>query len=150
MKPGWRACLLAGSVAAALAILSTQSSGHTAERPLREIVLVRGILHASAASCSKSPLALRFLNRTAYLCDAEVQRIAVAAPAVADDESPPPAFDVQGEREQLASLTGAPEGARVTLVAEWRPGRVDLFVIEIDVCPCANLERMKPSTDEHR
>jgi hypothetical protein len=134
-----------GSWAAGLAVAALSAiflpppcAGHTKERPLREIVLVRGTSIAADAECAQGLVTLQVMNRTVRLCEGVVRRIAVAAPDIADGASLPASFDLQGERERLAIVTGAPPGTRITVLGEWRPGRKDLFLIEIDACPCAN------------
>lgn len=130
--------MLALTAATLVATLPQRAIAHPKERPLREIVLVRGTVIDTATECPDGLLVLRALNRFFRLCAADARRIAVAAPKVAEAEALPGEFDLQGERERLAVLTAAAPGARVTVLGEWRPGRKDLFLIEIDVCPCAN------------
>jgi len=80
------------------------------------------------------------LNRTLRLCGADVRRIAVSTTEVAEEEPLPATFDLQGERPLLARLTSADAGHRVIILGEWRPGRRDLFLYAVDVCPCGDTE----------
>ncbi len=109
---------------------------HTKPRALKEIVRIRGTVLAADAECSTNPLQVRALNRTIQLCESEVQRISVATVDIAADRGLPPAFDLQGERERIAPMIQAVAGHRVVVLGEWRPGRRDLFLLALDVCPC--------------
>lgn len=133
----------AASLAVLLSVGATAepARGHAQERALREIVLVRGTVQA-ASTCTPA-LELRVLNRSVHLCDATVRRVAVAAADTADQPSPA-SFDLQGDRPLLAPALAAAAGTRLTVLGEWRPGRKDLFAIEIDVCPCPDMEPERP------
>lgn len=138
-----RCTLAATSLATLLSIAAAAepARGHTEERAVREIVHVRGTVQA-AGTCATG-VELRVLNRSVHLCDAAVRRVAVASADVASQPTPT-SFDVQGDRPLLAPIVGASPGTRVTVLGEWRPGRKDLFAIEIDVCPCADREPDRP------
>ncbi len=109
---------------------------HTKPRALKEIVRIRGTVLAADAECNSNPLQVRVLSRTIQLCESEVQRISVATVDIAADRDLPPAFDLQGERERIAPMIQAVAGHRVVVLGEWRPGRRDLFLLALDVCPC--------------
>ncbi len=122
--------ILVGVTAAA------EVGAHTKSRALKEIVRIRGTVLAPDTECSANPLLIRASNRTIQLCESEVQRISVATVDVAADRTLPPAFDLQGERERIAPMIQAGAGMRVIVLGEWRPGRRDLFLLALDVCPC--------------
>jgi hypothetical protein len=42
---------------------------------------------------------------------------------------------LQGERQALARIAAARPNQRVTILADHRPGRSDLFVLTVDLCP---------------
>ncbi len=128
-----------GSLFAACSIgilLSSGVAAHTKARAAKEIVRIQGTVIAPDAECARGLVALRALNRDIRLCDGEVRRIAVTTVETAEEQGLPTTFEVQGERERLAPLTAASAGHRVTVLGEWRPGRRDLFLIALDLCPC--------------
>lgn len=111
---------------------------HTKARAAKEIVRIRGMLAADPAGCANQSIDVRALGKTMRLCEADVRRIAVSTADVAAQQPLPATFDLQGERPLLARLTAAGDGNRVILLGEWRPGRRDLFLFAVDVCPCGD------------
>ena len=129
----------AGSFLAATSLgllLSTGAGAHTKPRAAKEIVRIQGTAIALEADCAHGLVSLRALGRTIRLCNGKVRRVAVATAATAEDQDLPNTFELQGDRESLAPLATNGEGSRVTVLGEWRPGRRDVFLIALDLCPC--------------
>ena len=114
------------------------SLSHTNPAPTREIVRVRGTLSTPESPCPEREFSVRVLGVTVRLCASDVRRIAGAAGAAGEEQLPAVVYDLQGERGVLAQINAASPGSRLTILAEWRPGRRDLFLIDLDVCPCAS------------
>lgn len=115
-------------------------AAHTKARAVKEIVRIRGTLSSDPAACADGAVAVLALNRTIRLCAADVRRIAVSTAEVAEQQPLPKTFELQGERPLLARLAAADAGNRVILLGEWRPGRRDLFLFAVDVCPCGDTD----------
>ncbi len=64
----------------------------------------------------------------------EWRRFGLSAEAAAP-EVEPTAVTLQGERALLRQVATAREGQQVTILAERRSGRADLFVLAVDRCP---------------
>ncbi len=124
------------TVTAALVGFPHIVAAHTQAVAVREIVRLRGTVATPESSCKESEVSVRALARTLRLCGSEIRRIATAAADIDDQASLPVAFDLQGEREPLALILGASAGTRISILAEWRPGRRDLFLIDADLCAC--------------
>ena len=123
------------AIAATLA-LSSGATAHTKSRAAREIVRISGTVLAKDADCDRDLVTVRVANRTVRLCRTEVRRVAVVTVEAAREQPLPDTFELQAERHLLAPLTAAGAGHRATVLGEWRPGRRDVFLIALDVCPC--------------
>ncbi len=126
--------LWAGALVAAW--LVSPSAAHTKPRAAKEMLWVRGtVLSDAKATCAGDVVTLRLWNKEVALCG-ESRRIAVATAEIAADYEKPLAFDLQGDRATLSPLTTAEPGRRAIVLGEWRPGRRDLFLVALDLCPC--------------
>jgi hypothetical protein len=133
-----RKLLILGALLGIAAAAPRPVEAHTKARAIKEIVRIRGTLPSDTAGCADGAVSVLALNKTIRLCGADVRRIAVSTPEIAEQQPLPSRFDLQGERSLLARLTAAGAGNRVILLGEWRPGRRDLFLFAIDVCPCGD------------
>lgn len=115
---------------------TTPARAHTKPRAAREIVRVQGTVHAIGLACTNEITTLDILNRNIQFCASETRRIAVTTTDVSPNHTFPTRYSVQGERSELARILAAKAGERLTILAEWRPGRSDLFLIALDVCSC--------------
>lgn len=124
------------ALACALSALPRSAAAHPKTVAVREIVRVRGTVADGDGKCEGEAIDLRILGKGVRLCGSDVRRIAVAASETADAVPMPSVFEVHGERERLSEITAAAQGTRITLLGEWRPGRRDLFFIDLDLCAC--------------
>ncbi len=132
-----RVFLLTLAVVALTSFLTGGAAGHSKPRAARELLRLSGVVHMTESSCADQWLTLQVLNQPIGFCAREWQRIAVSTANVDDSqETLPRRLDVQGERKELARLEKASAKSAVVLLAEWRPGRRDLFLISLDVCDC--------------
>ena len=118
--------------------LSAPVLAHTKARAAREIIRLQGSLKTTGSDeneCARA-VSLRVLNTSVQICVNEMRQIAVATTEIAKVEVPPAGFEIQGERKDLARLTKLLVSDTVSILAEWRPGRRDLFLIALDVFPC--------------
>lgn len=129
---------MAATVTAAICALIVLSPSTGAAHPktvaMRELVFVRGVVAAAGQECAAPEIGLVVNSQTVRLCAADARRVAVATAEAAGDTTVPTAFAIQGDRERLVQITAAAAGTRVILLGEWRPGRRDLFLIELDLC----------------
>jgi len=105
---------------------------HQPERAVvRELVWLKGKRAGDGA-----PLVLVALGADHHFAVAELKRFPVGEDAVAPQGDFERArLTLQGPRELLARFAGARPDQTVTILAERRPGRADLFVIALDLCP---------------
>lgn len=133
--PNRSACVL--SLVAVLVGSPHLLPAHTNPLPIREIVRIRGTVAGPGSPCPATEVSVRVLGKTVRLCGSDVRRIAVAsAEKPGEEEMPAVLYDLQGERAQLTQVSGAAPEARISILAEWRPGRRDLFLIDLDICRC--------------
>ena len=105
---------------------------HQPERAVvRELVWLKG-----RRGGAEAPLVLVALGADHHFAVAELKRFPVGE----DVTAPQGGFErerlsLQGPRELLARFAGARADQTVTILAERRPGRADLFVIALDLCP---------------
>lgn len=105
---------------------------HQPERAVaRELVWLKGRRGGDGA-----PLVLVALGADHHFAVAELKRFPVGEDVVAPEgEFERARLSLQGPRELLARFAGARADQTVTILAERRPGRADLFVIALDLCP---------------
>jgi len=105
---------------------------HQPERAVvRELVWLKG-----RRGGDEAPLVLVALGADHHFAVAELKRFPVGEDTVASQGDFERArLTLQGPRELLARFAGARPDQTVTILAERRPGRADLFVIALDLCP---------------
>ena len=98
---------------------------------VREIVWLKG-----KRAGADAPMVLVALGADHRFAVVDLKRFAVA-----DVATPEPGdlerarLVLQGPRELLARLADARPDQTVTILGERRPGRADLFVLALDLCP---------------
>ena len=98
---------------------------------VREIVWLKG-----RRAGAEAPLVLVALGADHHFAVAELKRFSVGDAAAAETGDLERArLALQGPRELLARFAGARRDQTVTILAERRPGRADLFVLALDLCP---------------
>lgn len=119
-----------------LAVLLVAGAPATAaahsQPPGREVLRLQGYSGTRPPGFAGTEVALEALGRAHAFYAVEHQRIALEAPA---DTALPDRLVLQGPRQVLARFAAARPEQRVTIVGEWRPGRSDLFVVALDLCP---------------
>lgn len=100
----------------------------------RELLRLQGH-KAEAADCAARAIVLSALGKGEAFCADEYRRLAVATEKPIELEKQPDAIDLQGSRALLARFAKARRDQRITILGEWRPGRRDLFLIDLDLCP---------------
>jgi hypothetical protein len=120
---------------ALLAAAAPPAAAHEAEPvSAREFVRLQGYLAPPPAGVTThGEMALTVLGQPVRFAVAEWQRFAVQADLTADDR--PTQGTLQGERALLRRVSAAKPGQRITILAERRAGRTDLFVVAVDRCP---------------
>ncbi len=133
-----RAALLLPLVWAELA--APAAAHRIAPLPLREVVWLEGRTLAEGAPGRGGrvvTLALLGEERRFEVLDWRVLSPLAAAPA---GLGPPGRMDLEGDRRALARLL-ASSGARLTILAERRPGAAALCLVAMDACTCGALEQ---------
>ncbi len=131
------ACVVLTAVlTGAAGVVAAPLWAHTKSQAVREIVRLKGRVQTASQVCSDRLVTLRVLNQSVLLCAAEERRVAVATSEIAAGKQLPAKYEMQGERAELYRATTAKAGDRMTVLAEWRPGRRDLFLIALDICSC--------------
>lgn len=98
---------------------------------VRELVWLKG-----RRAGDEAPLVLVALGAEHRFAVAELKRFPIGDPAAATEGGfERDRLTLQGPRELLARFAGARADQTVTILAERRPGRADLFVIALDICP---------------
>ena len=139
MSPRPAAWLALTALLAGVAVMvAAPLSAHTKSQAVREIVRLKGKVQSADQACADRLVTLRILQQSVRLCAAEERRVAVATTDIAAGLQLPAEYEVQGERAELYRATTAKVGDRMTVLAEWRPGRRDLFLIALDICSCSD------------
>jgi hypothetical protein len=98
---------------------------------VRELVWLKG-----RRAGNEVPLVLVALGADHHFAVTELKRFPLSeAAAAAAGGFERERLSLQGPRELLARFAGARADQTVTILAERRPGRTDLFVIALDLCP---------------
>jgi len=117
-------------------IAATTARAHSPAVPagVRELLRVQGHKQ-DGGECDGRLIALSALGESAAFCAAEFRRLALATERPVELPEEPTAIDLQGGRALLARFNKARREQKITLLGEWRPGRRDLFLIAVDLCP---------------
>ena len=98
---------------------------------VREIVWLKG-----KRAGDEAPMVLVALGADHHFAVVDLKRFAVGDVAIPETGALERArLALQGPRELLARFAGARPDQTVTILAERRPGRADLFVLAVDLCP---------------
>ena len=125
-------------VAAALLVAALGAGTARAHSPAapvtRELLRLQGHKQ-EGGDCGGRSVLLSALGRSAAFCADEYRRLALATDKPIELEEQPVAIDLQGSRALLSRFTKARREQKITVLGEWRPGRRDLFLIAVDLCP---------------
>jgi len=133
------ACMASGrapGLALALLLAAAPAGGHdAAPTVLRELVRLQGYrAPAPAGVAVQRELTVVVLGQPLRFAAQEWRRFGLSEEAAAP-EVEPTAVTLQGERTLLRRVATARDGQQVTILAERRSGRADLFVLAVDRCP---------------
>ncbi len=125
-----------GVLALALLLVAAPAAGHDAAATVvRELVRLQGYrAPAPAGVAVQRELTVVVLGQPLRFAAQEWRRFGLSAEAAAP-EVEPTAVTLQGERALLRQVATARDGQQVTILAERRSGRADLFVLAVDRCP---------------
>ncbi len=104
----------------------------------RELVRLQGYRTATAPPGTSRRVEVTALGKTYAFAAGDWQVFALAGKDRSEPEVAPNTmqrFVLQGSREDLARFVAARPEQRVTLLAERRPGSLELFVLALDLCP---------------
>jgi hypothetical protein len=125
-----------------LLLLSLGISGTAMAHPkttpsVREILRLQGHKMSEGGSCEEKALRLAVFGAESILCLGDFRRLALATDQPPELAAEPKKLDLRGERSLLARYVNATSDHQITILGEWRPGRSDVFVITVDLCPGA-------------
>jgi len=129
------AILAAAGVAA---IVATADAHSVAPQTTREIIRVQGYRTSETPADMKRRVILVALGKESSFAATDWQVFGFSDDMPAAKPTAVPAsqrFSLQGSREDLMRFAAARPEQRVTLLAEHRPGSLDLFLVALDLCP---------------
>lgn len=121
-----------------LLFASSAEAHQPATKATRELIRIQGHRSQGAPTGMKRSLMLSTFGREQAFAATDWQVFgfsdAPAAPAP-DPGAKPQRFILQGSREILNRFANARPEQTITILAEHRPGAMDLFVLTVDLCP---------------
>lgn len=130
-----RAFLCALAAATVLGVAGYALAHPKAGPVSRELLRLQGHKLEEGAACGGRSVVLTALGREQVFCADELQRLALATAEPVELEQQIVAIDLQGSRALLSRFAKAHREQKITILGEWRPGRRDLFLIALDLCP---------------
>jgi len=123
-------------VAALVLAATAPAAAHSPAVPagVRELLRLQGHKQ-EGGDCDGRSLTVSALGESAAFCAGEFRRLALATEKPVELPSEPTVIDLQGARALLSRFKKARGDQKITILGEWHPGRRDLFLIAVDLCP---------------
>jgi hypothetical protein len=133
--PRWRAGEGATIIGLLLA-LCTPALAHPPQRGAPpDLVRLQGYRGAAPAGIETRKVAVNVHGREQPFFAIDLRRFSLVDPGATDAPDLQKAFFLQGGPETLSRFAKARPDQRITILAQWHPGRRDLFVLALDLCP---------------
>lgn len=128
---------LCGAAMLAVVLAAGIAAAHdVAPQPVRELLRIQGFKAPAPPGVAVArAVTMVVLGQSVPFAATDWRPFAFFDPNAAPTPPEPPQVTLQGERAQLHSIVAARPDQRVTILAERRPGSVDVFVLTVDLCP---------------
>jgi hypothetical protein len=117
------------------ALLATAALAHTQRGAPPDMLRLQGYRAAAPAGGNAQELRLTVNGREERFYATELRHFSLVDPRQASEPDTTAPFFLQATPETLSRFSAARPEQRITILAEWRPGRRDLFVLAMDLCP---------------
>jgi hypothetical protein len=127
---------LAGGLLSAVLAGMPVAAHELPKHPVRELLRIQGFRAPAPAGVTVArELTVIVLGQPVRFAANEWRSFAFFDATGEPTPVEPATVTLQGERQLLRKVTTARPDQRITILAERRPGQVDLFVLSIDRCP---------------
>jgi hypothetical protein len=100
-----------------------------------DMLRVQGYRASAPAGAGAQKLTLTVNGRAQDFYATELRHFSLLDPSVTTEPDTAKPFFLQANPTVLTRFASARSDQRITILAQWRPGRTDLFVLAMDLCP---------------